>query len=160
MTKNIVGVMGPGDNATKEDLKNAFQLGKLIAEKGWLLLTGGRDMGVMKSAMEGAKSADGLTIGILPDNNINKISPLVDIPILTDLGNGRNNVNVLSSHVIIACGIGLGTISEIALALKNGKKVIFLTDNKLAIDLFLSLTKNDIFVANSPQEAIKYVNIK
>lgn len=149
--------MGPGETASNYDLKNAYLLGQLIAKNNWILLTGGRHIGVMQMAMEGAKSGDGLTIGILPDQDFKNISPLVDIPIITDLGNARNNVNVLSSDFIIACGIGLGTVSEIALALKNGKKVILLTDNELAINFFLSLAKDDIFVANSPQESIDII---
>ena len=47
------------------------------------------------------------------------MSEAVDLPIVTDLGNARNNINVLSSNVVIACGMGLGTASEVALALKN-----------------------------------------
>ena len=46
------------------------------------------------------------------------MSDAVDIPIATGLGQGRNLINVLSSHVIIACGNGTGTASEIAFALK------------------------------------------
>lgn len=30
MRKFVIGVMGPGENATKEDKKNAFELGELI----------------------------------------------------------------------------------------------------------------------------------
>lgn len=66
MAKTVIGVMGPGDNATKEECDSAFELGKLIANKGWILLTGGRNVGVMEAASRGAKEAGGLTIGILP----------------------------------------------------------------------------------------------
>jgi uncharacterized protein (TIGR00725 family) len=157
MKRIIIGVMGPGSNATKLDQENAYKLGQLIAQNGWVLLTGGRCIGVMESAMKGAKSVDGLTIGILPDPNGKGMSEFVDIPIFTDLGNARNNVNVLSSDVVIACGIGLGTVSEITLALKNGKKVVLLTDNQQAIDFLFSLDKNNLFVANSPEDTVKIV---
>lgn len=155
MKKIIIGVMGPGEGATDEDQARAYQLGQLIAQQGWVLLTGGRNVGVMESAMQGAKSVDGLTIGILPNQNLNQISSFVDIPIITDLGNGRNNVNVLSSTIIIACGLGLGTVSEIALALKNNKKVILLTDNELGIKFFQSLTNHNLFIASSSEQVIK-----
>ncbi|MBV8883772.1 MAG: cytochrome, partial [Chroococcidiopsidaceae cyanobacterium CP_BM_RX_35] len=85
MRKIIVGVMGPGDNATATDLKNARELGQLIALQGWVLLTGGRNVGVMDAASAGAKAANGLTIGILPDRT-NTISAAVDIAIITDMG--------------------------------------------------------------------------
>jgi uncharacterized protein (TIGR00725 family) len=157
MKKIIIGVMGPGEGATKKDQNNAYQLGKLIAQQGWVLLTGGRNVGVMQSAMAGAKSINGLTVGILPDQDLTKMSSLVDIPIITDLGNARNNLNVLSSDIIVACGIGLGTVSEIALALKNSKKVILLTDHELAIKFFQSLTKAHLFIANFPEEVLKII---
>jgi uncharacterized protein (TIGR00725 family) len=111
MKKIIIGVMGPGEGAKNDEKENAYELGKLIAKQGWVLLTGGRNVGVMQSAMAGAKSVNGLTVGILPDRNLNNISSLVDILIVTDLGNARNNVNVLSCDVVIACGLGLGTVS-------------------------------------------------
>ncbi|VVB79132.1 Uncharacterised protein [uncultured archaeon] len=45
MTKKIIGVMGPGKEATKKDIKNAIEIGKLIADNGWVLLTGGQKSG-------------------------------------------------------------------------------------------------------------------
>ncbi|BAZ17695.1 CHP725-containing protein [Calothrix sp. NIES-4071] len=122
--------MGPGEKATPTDIENAYQLGRRIAEQGWVLLTGGRSVGVMEAASQGAKANNGLTIGILPGNNDKGISEAVDIAIFTDMHNARNNINVLSSDIIIACGMGLGTASEVALALKSKKPVILLTDNE------------------------------
>ena len=98
MRKIIVGVMGPGADATAADLAYAYELGKLIAQQGWVLLTGGRNVGVMEGASQGAKAANGLTIGILPTDDTNGISEAVDIAIITDMGNARNNINVLSSN--------------------------------------------------------------
>lgn len=157
MRKIIVGVMGPGDNATTADLDNAHELGKRIAAEGWVLLTGGRNAGVMDAASKGAKAAAGLTIGILGGNDTSAVSDAVDIAIVTDMGNGRNNINVLSSDVVIACGMGAGTASEAALALKNGKKVVLLTDNQESQQFFTSLSPDSIFLAASPGTAIKFV---
>jgi uncharacterized protein (TIGR00725 family) len=152
--KIIIGIMGPGESATSTDLENAYQLGKLTAEAGWILLTGGRNVGVMDAAAKGAKAANGLTIGILPDNNTDGISEAVDIAIVTDLGNARNNINILSSDVIIACGMGTGTASEIALALKANKPVILLNDNAESKLFFKRLATTSIFVVNNAVEAI------
>jgi uncharacterized protein (TIGR00725 family) len=66
MSRVIVSVMGPGENAGACEVETAFTLGKLIAKEGWVLLSGGREPGVMDAASRGAKSASGLTIGILP----------------------------------------------------------------------------------------------
>ncbi|MEA5510818.1 TIGR00725 family protein [Crocosphaera sp. UHCC 0190] len=157
MRKPIIGVMGPGELATETDIKNAYELGKLIAQEGWILLTGGRNVGVMDAASKGAKEFGGLTIGILPDNNTKNLSEFIDIPIVTDLGNARNNINVLSSDVIIACGMGLGTASEIALALKNNKPVIFLNENPESKHFFKQLSPNLVTLAINPQKAINNV---
>ncbi len=155
MRKIIVGVMGPGATATAADLQNAYQLGQLIAQHDWVLLTGGRNVGVMDAASLGAKAANGLTIGILPTDNTNGISEAVDIAIITDIGNARNNINVLSCAVVIACGMGTGTASEIALALKGNKKVICLNDNEQSQHFFKNLSPENVVVVNTPDEAIK-----
>src|SRR6266850_1082239 len=126
MSRVVVGVMGPGQSASKDAIAAAFELGRLIALEGWVLLTGGRNAGVMDAACKGAREAGGLTIGILPTTDTNEMSEAVDIPILTGMGQARNNINVLSSRVIFACGMGAGTASEIALAIKAGKTVILL----------------------------------
>lgn len=157
MKKIIIGVMGPGSAATSTDLENAYKLGKLIAQESWVLLTGGRNIGVMDAASRGAKSANGLTIGILPGNNINGISEAVDIPIITDMGNSRNNINVLSSDFVIACGMGAGTASEIALALKNNKTVILLNNYPESQAFFSSLSPELVFIVNTPEAAIKTI---
>ncbi|MBD1923077.1 TIGR00725 family protein [Microcoleus sp. FACHB-831] len=157
MGKIIMGVMGPGANASETDLQNAYQLGQLIAQEGWVLLTGGRNAGVMDAANKGAKAANGLTVGILPNNDTNNISEAVDIAIVTDMGNARNNINVLSSNVVIACGMGAGTASEVALALKGNKQVILLTDSEESKLFFRSLSADNIFIAKTAKAAIKIV---
>ncbi|MGK7878759.1 MAG: TIGR00725 family protein [Crocosphaera sp.] len=157
MRKTIIGVMGPGELATETDRKNAYELGKLIAQENWILLTGGRNIGVMDAANKGAKEAGGLTLGILPSNHTQNVSDAVDIAILTDMGNARNNINVLSSDVIVACGMGLGTVSEIALALKNKKPVILLSEHQEIQQLFYNLSPNLTFMVVDTEQTIKLI---
>lgn len=146
--------MGPGGDANPEAIAVAFELGQLIASEGWVLLTGGRDAGIMDAACKGAKASGGLTIGILPNADGVGMSDAVDIPIFTDMGQARNNINALSSRVVIACGMGPGTASEIALALKARKKVILLGSTQEAVSFFRSLEEENVFVASQPDEAI------
>lgn len=154
MTKPVAGVMGPGEDATQADLDNAFQLGKLLAAAGWVVLSGGRDAGVMREVNRGAKSAGGLTIGILPSASA-RVAPDVDIVILTEMHNARNNINVLSSHVVIACGEGgPGTVSEIALALKAGRPVVLLGVSELSKTFFDRLGCGKVLFAASAEEAV------
>ena len=150
--------MGPGEQATATDLQNAYELGKLIAQQGWVLLTGGRNAGVMDAANQGAKSANGLTVGILPGNNTNDVSESVDLAIVTNLGNARNNINVLSADVVIACGMSAGTAAEIALALKANKKVILLNNNQESKLFFQRLSPENIYFVHSLVEVIKITN--
>ena len=104
----IVGVMGPA-KARKKDVDNARVLGELIARREWVVLTGGRDVGVMDAACQGAKKVPGsLTIGVLPSAR-ERVSKYVDLAIITEMGNARNNVNVMSSNVVHVqqCGGGV-----------------------------------------------------
>ena len=155
MPKTIIGIMGPGEGAPEADCKNAYELGKLIAQQGWVLLTGGRNEGVMDAASKGAHEASGLVVGVLPDRDTGRMSEGVDIPIVTAMGGARNLMNVLSSQVVIACGIGLGTSSEIALALKAGKQVILLTDNQEAIAFFQKMAPEQLLIAKDVGEVIE-----
>lgn len=155
--KPVIGVMGPAKAGVRE-LEDARVLGELIARQGWILLTGGRASGVMEAASQGAKAVSGsLTVGILPDGKT-KVSRYVDLAILTDLGNARNNVNVMSSDIIVACGLGgAGTVSEVALALKAKKRVILLDAEKTGAGLFQDLAPQLVYTATSPEEAVQMI---
>ncbi len=157
MRKIIIGIFGPGETATPSDRENAYNLGQLVARQDWILLTGGRKVGVMDAASRGAKSAGGLTIGILPGNDSDDVSDAVDLAIATGLGNARNSINALTARVAVACGMGLGTASEVALALKNGRKVILLNSTQAAETFFLSLAPELISIAKDPESAIDLI---
>ncbi len=123
--KPIVGVMG-GSKVDRRTQDMAFEFGALVAENGWILLNGGRDAGVMRASARGAKSKGGTVIGVLPGTQKFRANPYIDIAIMTGMGDARNVINILSSDVVVACSGGAGTLSEIALALKNQKPVILL----------------------------------
>ena len=111
-----IGVMGPG-SCSPEIYELARQVGFLLGQKGAILISGGLG-GVMEAAAKGAREAGGLTIGILPGSDDAEANPYIDIPIVTDLGNARNVINVLTSQAIVAVHGAHGTLSEIALAMK------------------------------------------
>ena len=155
--KPVIAVVGAG-RASGAAVENARELGRLITENGWVLITGGRNAGVMKAANEGAKEVHGsLTIGILPNPEA-EISPAVDVAIVTDTGDARNNIIVLSADVVIACGVEeAGTASEVALAIKNGKDVILLNADDGASRFFTRIGDQRVHAANSPEDAIATV---
>ena len=154
----LIAVVGAGRDV-EPAVTHARELGRLIAEKGWILITGGRDAGVMRAANEGAKKAtNGLTVGILPGQG-SEIASDVDIAIITDIGQARNNIIVLSADVVIACGVdGAGTASEVSLAIKNGKPVVLLGASEAASAFFGDIGLDQISTASSPSEAIEIVS--
>lgn len=122
--RTVIGVMGSGRPLGQAEEARAFTLGRLIAEAGWVLLTGGRDEGVMDAASRGARQAGGLVLGILPDDGPGNASEHLDVAVYTGMGDARNVVNVLSSRIVIALPGGAGTLSEVAHALNAGRPVI------------------------------------
>lgn len=151
--RTVVGVMGAGNTLGKTERQIAVALGQAIAREGWVLLTGGRNKGVMDAVSEGAKG--GLRIGILPGKDKTDLSDHVDVAIVTGMGNARNNINVLSSDVVIAFGEGgAGTASEIALALKSEKHVILLNPSAESIKFFSKIDENLVHVTNGVEETI------
>ncbi len=120
--KPIIAVIG-GRRTEKSLLKEAEEVGRLIARNGAVLVCGGLG-GVMEAASKGAKSKGGLTVGILPRNDSRDANQYIDIPISTGLGIGRNVIIARTADALIAVGGEYGTLSEIAFALQMGKPVV------------------------------------
>jgi uncharacterized protein (TIGR00725 family) len=114
-----IAVIGHGQ-ATDSECRTAHATGRLIAEKGAVLVCGGLG-GVMEAACRGAKEAGGTTVGILP--GAEEGNAYLDITIRTGLGHARNVLVVLSADAVIAIGGKFGTLSEIAIALKSKRTV-------------------------------------
>lgn len=151
----MIGVMGAGDNATPQAVAWARSLGALIAGQGWVLLSGGRNAGVMDAVSSGAHKAGGTVVGIMPKSDTAEASDFLDIAIVTGMGNARNNVNILSSDVVIACGNAeAGTLSEIALAFKAAKPVVLLTEDEEARRFLQRTGRGLLHSAHTPEEVI------
>lgn len=117
-----IAVIGSGE-CSKRAASLAYEVGRLIAKKGGVLICGGLG-GVMLHAACGAKDAGGLTVGILPGEEKGSANPYIDIKIPTGFGEGRNVLVVRAADAVIAIEGGLGTLSEIALALRMKIPVI------------------------------------
>ena len=117
-----VGVIG-GASPRPEFLDKAKKIGRLIAEKGALLVCGGLS-GVMEAAARGVSEAGGLSIGILPGGSIRDANPYIDVPVATAMGYSRNMLVVINSDVLIAVDGEYGTLSEIAYGRVYGKRII------------------------------------
>jgi uncharacterized protein (TIGR00725 family) len=119
-----VALVGPGA-ADDRERQLACGVGRLLAQGGAVVVTGGLG-GVMQAACEGVALADGTSIGLLPGTDRRTANPYVTVPIATGLGEGRNLLVVQTADVVIAIGRSPGTLSEIALAARQGKPVVLL----------------------------------
>ena len=137
-------------------LEAAEKVGQLVAEKGAILVCGGRG-GVMEAAARGAKKAGGLTVGILPGQTRAEANPYIDVAIPAGLSWARNAVNVLAGDAVIVIGGAAGTLSEIGLALAYQKPVIALKGTGGAADMLAEkeINGHHIHGANTPQEAVE-----
>lgn len=117
-----VGIIG-GNYPDSKSLQDAETMGKLIAERDYILVNGGMG-GVMEASAKGAKSAGGFVIGILPGKSTDDGNSFSDMTIPTGLGYMRNPMVILNADVVVAIDGSYGTLSEIAYA-KIYKKPIF-----------------------------------
>jgi uncharacterized protein (TIGR00725 family) len=156
----VIGVMGRGENALAKDVRAAEELGERIAREGWVLLTGGRNAGVMAAANRGAKRVAGsLTVGVLPSSGgpYADVSPDVDVAIFTGMGDARDAVNVLSSDVVVVCGAaGAGTAAEAALAVKSKRRLVLLDPTPEAAAFLTSLDPR-VSIASAAAEVIALI---
>lgn len=122
-----IAVIGSGGKIPEHVWRIAEEVGRAIASRGAALICGGKG-GVMEAACKGAKEVKGLTVGVLPGRR-EEANRYVDIAIATEMSDARNAINVKSGDAVIAIHGGPGTLSEIGLALKSGKKVIALKNS-------------------------------
>jgi uncharacterized protein (TIGR00725 family) len=122
----VLGIVGPGADATPADIAHAESLGALAAARGWIVLNGGVASGVMEAASRGARRAGGVVIGILPTSDDTDASSSLTVALRTGMGQARNNVIVLSSDAIAVCGMSPGTAVEVALAVRAQRPVVCL----------------------------------
>jgi len=116
-----VAVIGSG----AEHEGRAAEVGRLLAERGCTVVTGGRSE-VMAAAARGAKAAGGTTIGILPGEDRAAANEWVDHVVVTGTGHARNLAVVASGDAVIAVGGAWGTLTEIGFAQILGRRVIVL----------------------------------
>lgn len=133
--KPIIGVMGSarevggGEEDTRLRLL-ANRLGRLIAERGSVLITGATT-GFPDLISRSARSAGGVTIGISPaigrEEHVSRYGlpdDAADVIIYTGFGlRGRNVVNVRSSDIVIIFEGGFGTLNEFTIAYEEGKVI-------------------------------------
>jgi uncharacterized protein (TIGR00725 family) len=144
-----IGVLGP-HSTTDGQYQLGVEVGRHIAEAGAILFCGGLD-GMMRAAAEGAKSAGGQTVGILPGSDKSTANEFIDIAIPSDLGTYRNALLVHSCDAVIAVHGEYGTLSEIGFALRLNVPVVGLHTWELSRN---GTIDPGIHVAQTAKEAV------
>ena len=140
-----ISVIG-GSSIGGETAAVAEALGERLAERGHAVVCGGLG-GVMEAVCRGARTAGGETIGILPTDERGDANPHVTTPIATGMGHARNALVVMNGDAAIAIDGAGGTLSEIGLALAQGRPVAGLDTHEF----------DGVEPVDSPAAAVEYV---
>jgi uncharacterized protein (TIGR00725 family) len=138
-----VSVIGSG----AENEERAEEVGRLLAQRGCVVVTGGRDE-VMAAAARGAKSVGGRTIGILGGESRSDANEWIDHVVVTGVGHGRNLAVAATGDGVIAVGGSWGTLSEIGFAELLGRPVVILEPG---------WEVEGVARAETPEEAVEFV---
>ena len=76
------------------------------------------------SNSHGSKDANGLTIGIIPQNEPSEANEYCDVVIPTGMGLARDFLNALSADGVVIVGGGSGTLSETCASYMHKKPMV------------------------------------
>src|ERR671931_1724877 len=162
MRKFQIAVIGYNkDRCTEQSRNIAFEVGKEIALSGSVLICGGLG-GVMEAACRGAKENDGLTIGIIPQEEFSFANKFCDIVICTGIGFARDFVVATSADGIIAIGGGVGTLIELGVGYMVNKTMVVISGSGGIADLYKSKFLDErkrvpIIVAEDAHSAVQII---
>jgi len=160
--KRQILVIGNNTNGcTPKHEKIAYEIGEIIAKSDSVLITGGLG-GVMEAASHGAHDANGLTVGIIPQDDATMANQFCDIVIPTGMGLARDFLNALTADGIIIVGGGSGTLSEVCAAYMHKKPMVAIRNIGGSIEPYIDgfldhreLIK--IIGVDTPQDAVKKI---
>ena len=163
LTKKVqILIVGHNDSGcTPDHEKIAYEIGFEVAKSNCVLITGGLG-GVMKAASHGAHDANGLIIGIIPQDDASFANEFCDVVIPSGMGMTRDFLTALSADGVIIVGGGSGTLSEICAAYMNKKPIVAIRNTGGAADKFIDgyvdhrkIVK--IIGVDSPKDAVKKI---
>ena len=160
--KRQILVIGNNTNGcTPKHEKIAYDIGVEIAKSNSVLITGGLG-GVMTAASHGAHDANGLTVGIIPQDDATMANEFCDIVIPTGMGFARDFLNALAADGVIIVGGGSGTLSEVCASYMSKKPMVAIRNLGSSVDPyidgFLDHRENiKIIGSDTPQDAVKKI---
>ncbi len=163
LTKKVqILIVGHNDSGcTSDHEKIAYEIGYEVAKSNCVLITGGLG-GVMKAASHGAHDANGLTVGIIPQDDASFANEFCDVVVPSGMGMTRDFLTALSADGVIIVGGGSGTLSEICAAYIHQKPIVAIRNTGGAADRFIDgyvdhrkIVK--IIGVDSPKDAVKKI---
>ena len=163
-----------GSSRTKKGTKayqEAYQLGKLLAEAGFIICNGGYG-GIMEASSRGAKEAGGKTVGITADLFRNR-SPNEWIDIESRSGSYMERIMVITSiaDAYIVLKGGIGTLAEMTFVWASTtvgelrKPIVLVGDawqktiDDLSENLLITCRDAEVLkVVGIPEEAVELLN--
>lgn len=119
-----IGVIGQSGEVSAEICKISEEVGREIAARGAILLTGGTN-GVMEAASRGAKQTNGMVVGILSGDALDGANDYIDVPITTGLNyDYRSLILIHSVDAVIMIAGANGTLGELSAAYLNRKPIV------------------------------------
>lgn len=128
-----IAVIGP-KQPEPQQYQTAEQIGHMIATWGLPLLCGGAD-GIMEAAAKGASKANGVVIGLLPDDSPKAANAYVNYVLPSGIGKARNAIIAQAAACLVAIGGGHGTMTEMAFGIHFNKRVFALPQSPYIPDV-------------------------
>lgn len=152
----------PKGMAPKDAVYEACEIvGKLLARRGVIVVTGGKSGG-MEAAARGAKSEGGLTVGVISGGERFTSNSFTDVEFVSSASLAGLDEFFLVSMCdgIIAVGGGAGTLEELTIAYRNKKPIVLLRGSggwadRLSEPYLDERRLIEAHFANTPEEAVE-----
>ena len=150
-----------GDSCTKKAYDIAYNVGKEIARRDAVLITGGLG-GAMEAASKGASENNGITIGIIPFEDFSDANKYCNIVICTGIGFARDFITAYSADGVIIVGGGIGTLMEAGAAYMKNKPIVAMIGSGGSADRYAGKYLDErkrvkILAAKTPKEAVDLI---
>jgi hypothetical protein len=157
----IVVIGYNGDSCTRKAYDIAYNVGKEIAKRGAVLLTGGLG-GVMEAASKGATENNGMAIGIIPFEEFSDANKYCNIVICTGIGFARDFITAYSADGMIIVGGGIGTLIEAGAAYMKKKPIVAMLGSGGTADMYAGKYLDErkhvkVLAAKNPTEALDII---
>lgn len=163
----IIGPAGPEEYPTDKRPKDsvyerAFTVSQLLAKENCIVITGGKS-GIMRTAAEGAKTVPGsITVGVVKGKKRFTANEFIDVEIVSGAeADGLDEYQIITMcDGVILLGGGAGTLEEIAIAYRQEKPIVAITEtggwaDTLAGTFLDERERVRIEPAKTPDEAVR-----